>query len=211
MTAPFTVKGTIERPDAKPGSSPRHTWVGLIPGWQIRQMGIHNENGVFEIDEVVPGKYQVLLEEALPGSYVDKVEYGGRDAMGQTIDVMDPALRLRVVYRTNGGQVQGSIEKCNHGTVVLMPKEPALQNTQFMRWGRCDAAGHFDIGSLRPGSYYAAAFEQLEFFDLSYGLYYGGVVDPALVAGMIERGAGVRVEAGQAATVALSLSAWPGK
>ena len=211
LVTPFTVKGTVERPDTRNAGSSRHTWVGLIPAWQTRLMGIHDQNGAFEIDDIVPGKYQVLLEESLPGSYVDSVQFGGRDVMGQTVDVMDNALRLRVVYKTNGGRVQGSVEKGGGGTVVLLPKEPALQNTQFMRWGRCDASGRFEIGNLRPGAYYAAAFSRLDMFDLSYGLYYGGIVDPALIARILERGAAVMVDAGQTATAALALSPWPGQ
>jgi len=201
VTTPFTVKGTVERPDA--GS--RHTWVALIPAWQTRLMGIHDEHGVVEIDDVVPGKYQILLEEPLPGLYVDSVQFGGRDVLGQTVDVMDASLRLRVVYKAGGGRVQGSVEHCSHGTVVLMPKEPALQNSELIRWGRCDAAGHFDIGSLRPGTYYAAAFDRLD--DLS--LYYGAVVDPALIAVILERGTSVLADGGQTSTIGPPLIEWP--
>lgn len=209
VTTPFTVKGTVERPDARNAASSHHTWVGLIPGWQIRLMGIHDESGAFEIDDVVPGKYQILLEQPLPGQYVDTVQFGGRDVLGQTVDVMDASLHLRVVYKADGGRVQGSAEQCSRGTVVLMPKEPALQNGEMIRTGGCDKSGRFDIGNLRPGAYYAAAFERMEMPDLSYGLYYGGVVDPALIAEVTERGAIVRVESGQTATVALKLTAWP--
>jgi len=199
LVVPFTVKGTVER-DAL--GSNRHTWVGLIPAWQIRLMGIHDQSGAFEIDDIVPGKYQILLEEPLRGSYVDTVQFGGRDVLGQTVDVMDTALRLRVVYKTDGGRVQGSVEQCDRGTVVLMPKEPALQNSELMRWGRCDATGKFAIGNLRPGGYYAAAFRELD----DFALYYGGVVDPALIARIIERSATVRVEAGQTVTVEVPMT-----
>jgi hypothetical protein len=206
LVVPFTVRGIVERDGP---SSTRHTWVGLIPAWQIRLMGIHNETGAFEIDGVVPGKYRILLEEPLPGSYVDSIQYGGRDVMGQTVDVMDASLPIRVVYKTNGGRVQGSVENGGGAIVVLLPKEPALQNSEFMRWGWCNGSGRFDIGSLRPGAYYAAAFERMDLFDLSYGLYYGGVVDRALIDAIAGRGVSVRVESGQSATVTLKLMAWP--
>jgi hypothetical protein len=209
VTAPFTVKGTVERPDARTAAPSHHTWVGLIPAWQIRLMGIHDESGAFEIDGIVPGKYQILLEQPLPGLYVDTVQYGGRDVLGQIVDVMDASLHLRVVYKNDGGRVQGSVEQCSRGTVVLMPKEPALQNGELIRTGSCDSSGRFDIGNLRPGAYYAAAFERMQMPDLSFGLYYGGVVDPALIAKVAGRGASVRVEAGQTATVALQLMDWP--
>ncbi len=204
VTAPFPVRGAVERPDAHAAST-RHTWVGLIPGWQIRLMGIHDGTGAVEIDDVVPGKYQILLEEPLPGSYLDTVQYGGRDVLGQTIDVTDSSLRLRVVYRTNGGRVQGSVEECGGGMVVLVPKEPALQNSEMIRWGRCNAAGRFDIGDLRPGGYYAAAFDRVN--DLE--LYYGAVIDPALLAKIIGHASGIAVEAGQTTPLTLTLTAWP--
>ncbi|MDR3701171.1 MAG: carboxypeptidase-like regulatory domain-containing protein [Candidatus Sulfopaludibacter sp.] len=204
VTVPFTVRGTVERPDARIAST-RHTWVGLIPGWQTRLMGIHDQSGALEIDDVLPGKYQILLEEPLPGSYLDTVQYGGRDVLGQTVDVTDGSLRLRVVYRTNGGRVQGPVEDCGRGMVVLVPMELALQNSEMIRWGRCNAAGRFDIGDLRPGGYYAAAFDRMN--DLE--LYYGAVVDPALIAKIIEHAAGVAVEAGQTTPLALKLTPWP--
>jgi len=89
--------------------------------------------------------------------------------------------------------------------VVLVPKEPALQNSEMIRWGRCNTAGRFNIGDLRPGSYYAAAFDRMN--DLE--LYYGAVIDPALLAKMIEHAAAVAVERGQTAALTLTLTSWP--
>jgi hypothetical protein len=89
--------------------------------------------------------------------------------------------------------------------VVLAPKEPALQNSEMIRWGRCNAAGRFDIGDLRPGGYYAAAFDRVN--DLE--LYYGAVIDPALLAKIIGHASGIAVEAGQSTPLTLTLTAWP--
>ncbi len=127
--------------------------------------------------------------------------------LGQTIDVTDSSLRLRVVYRTDGGRVQGIVENCGRGQVLLIPKEPPLQNSELIRSGRCNAAGRFDIPAVRPGSYYAAAFDRID----DFAFYYGSVVDPALVARIIERAAAVSVEAGQTATATLSVRSWPEK
>jgi len=197
LVAPFTVKGTVERPEG----ARRTGWVGLIPAWQTRILGIPDETGKLEIDEIVPGKYRVTLEEPPQGLYVDTVQFGGRDILGQTVDVMDAAQRLRVVYKSDGGRVQGSVEKCDRGTVVLLPAEPALQYSEMMHWGYCGRTGRFEIGGLRPGMYYAAAFNNLS--DL--GLYYGAVVDPALIARITERGVSVKVDAAQAANANLTV------
>ena len=204
LAEPFPVRGTVERPDAR-GAAGHHTWVALIPAWQTRLMGIHDEQGEFEIDEIVPGKYQILLEQPLPGSYVDTVQYGGRDVLGQTVDVTDASLRMRVVYRTDGGRVQGTVERCGRGEVVLIPRETALQNSELIRTARCDSAGHFEVQSVRPGTYYAAAFERVDDFTF----YYGSVVDMALLGRIIERAATVKVEPGQTATTALTAGNWP--
>ncbi len=149
----------------------------------------------------MPGKYQVLLEQPLPGSYLESVQYGGRDVLGQTIDVTDPSLRLSVVYRTGGGTVRGTVDKCGRGEVVLIPREPALQNGEMIRTGPCGGpGGRYEFRDVRPGTYFAVAFTESDFLQF----YYGAVVDPAMIARLIERAPSVKVDAGQTSNIELT-------
>ena len=47
--------------------------------------------------------------------------------------------------------------------VYIVPQDEAFLNDQFIRSGRCDSNGRFEMDSLRPGSYYAFAFDRVDF------------------------------------------------
>jgi len=45
---------------------------------------------------------------------------------------------------------------------VLKPQDTALQEPQFIQTAQCSEGGRFDIANIRPGDYYALAFDQWE-------------------------------------------------
>jgi hypothetical protein len=194
LTAPFTVRGVVERPDLH-----KHTWVGLIPAWQVRLTGIHDDGGHFEIDDVVPGKYRVVAEEHLPGVYLEGVQFGGREVLGQTVDVMDGALTLRVVYKGDGGTIRASADGCDGGIGVVLPKDPALQIPDNFHWAQCDQSGRFQIANLRPGSYIVGAFNLTDDFIVVAGM----IGDPQLISAIVANAETVQVAAGQSTLAAV--------
>src|SRR5437763_1541208 len=62
-------------------------------------------------------------------------------------------------YRTDGGTVRGTVEDCGGATVVLAPQDPNLQYPDFIRRAACQQNGWYEITGLRPGEYYAFAFD----------------------------------------------------
>lgn len=204
LDVPFAVKGVVEVPDGKYASGV----VLLTPA--NRSIGVgasYNQEGRFEIRDVHPGRYQIVPAGPQTGLYLESVLYGGREVSGQTVDLADGSLPIRVIYKANGGRVQGSAEQC--GAVVVFPKDASLRNGQLVRSGRCDAGGRFDIGGLRPGDYYAVALRvpELESQEqaLDELLFDAGPV----VAQIAGSGESVRVEAGQSTTVTLKAMPWP--
>src|SRR5262249_52757821 len=64
-----------------------------------------------------------------------------------------------VVYRANGGTVRGTVDDCRGASIVLVPQDLAMQQVAFIRRATCDAAGRYEIAQVRPGDYYAFAFD----------------------------------------------------
>jgi hypothetical protein len=81
-----------------------------------------------------------------------------------------------------------------------MPEEEGLWNFRFLRRGTCDAAGRFEIGGLRPGSYSVVALERID---------ETGLDDRTTLRRLAAIGIRVQVPAGQAALVELKRMAWP--
>ncbi len=210
LGTPFAVSGVAEVPEG--GDPQSRSVIGavmLVPADGSAAPrpapSVYEQDGSFEIRDVLPGRYRIQLTELEEDSgYLDSVRFGGREVLGQTVDLMDGSLPIRVIYKANGGRVQGTAEHC--GAAVVFPKDAALhvsiwsQIGQFIRVGKCDSAGKFQIGRLRPGDYYAAAFDRLP---------EDAMMDQAFVVGLVGSGESVRVEAGQSTTVTLKAMPWP--
>jgi hypothetical protein len=196
---PFSVKGVVEAPDEE-GARPSGS-VMLIPenhsGSRQLIMGLPDgPNGRFEIPGVHAGRYQIVTTGPETGVYLDSVRLGSQEVLGQTVDIVDDTLPIHVIYKGGGGRVQGMVEHC--GEVVLIPKDPAWQNEQFFRTAQCQSGGRFAMDAIRPGDYYAAAYDRPP-----------AVMDASFLSEMVATGESVRVEAGQSTLVTLKLTALP--
>ena len=68
---------------------------------------------------------------------------------------------ITILYKADGGGVRGTVEDCGSARLVLVPQERALRGlNDLIRHANCDATGHFEISNMRPGEYYAYAFDQ---------------------------------------------------
>ena len=203
----FSVKGVVETPDGSPRGL-----VILAPvegGTTLMDStGPAGADGHFEIRNVYPGRYRITALGLGNRFYLDSVQFGGREVLGQAVDVSDGALPIRVVYKANGGRVQGSVEHCVAATVF--PADPGLRTNEFVRTVRCDTGGRFEVAGLRPGDYYVVAMGAPNSESLEQGLD-EMLFDPAS-AGLNElvgSAASVRVDSGQSTTASLKLAAWP--
>lgn len=111
--------------------------------------------------------------------------------MGQTgvggpeVELSSGAVPVTVVYKTNGGAVRGTVEKCASGPVLLVPQETARQWLGFLRAARCDSNDRCGITGVRPGEYYALAFA-------------GDGPLPELDEGLLNQAGKITVRAGEA-------------
>jgi hypothetical protein len=205
LTAPFPVKGFVEREEPRDKDGNRKvTGVYLIPqgaSADVQVAAFHEQDGSFVLKNVYRGRYRVLPVGLVPGHYVESVWYGEQEVTTRAIDVMNPPLPLKVVYRSGAGRAAGTVERGEGAWVVLVPQEEALRDSdQFIRTARCAAYGKFAIDNLRPGSYYAFAFDRVRKEMLE---------DVEFVRKIVPHAVRVEVRHGEAANFDLVPQVWP--
>ncbi len=198
LTQPFALELGIDLGDSHQGDAavaPPKLSIGLSP--LDRQPTFASNVNLWEtqrIEGVFPGRYRIELLSALPpGWYTAAAMLDGRDVLGQVAEIMGPGT-LRMVYRTDGGSLQGSIENGDAAMVVAM----GASGLPFQAF--CDQDGRFTIGGLPPGEYTVGAFQLplAPAFDLMAGT--------GLKSALAEHGQRVKVEPGAVAAVKLRLN-----
>ena len=127
-----------------------------------------------------------------PGFYLAAAMLSNRDVLGQVVDLSGPT-SLKMIYKTGGGSVRGTVEKGANSVVALIVDE-----TSALRRGygaRCDADGGFVIPDVPPGEYTAVAVRDAS--DL---------VGPDFPSLLTAGGKRVTVDAGSAEQVELRVS-----
>ena len=206
LEPPFTVSGTVE----SPAGAKAHDVVLLTavdPAAAFKGgSATANAEGHFEFRDLRRGRYRVTALGLDNRFYLDSIQFGGQEVLGQAVDIMDGSLPIRVVYKAGGGNVMGSVEHC--AMAVLVPADVSLQTNGFVRTRRCDPGGRFEFNGIRPGDYKVAALPapDLESVEQVLDEFSFGDVPLGPIAPSAES---VRVEAGQSTTVTLKLAAWP--
>ncbi len=205
VTAPFPVKGFVEREEPRDQEGNRKaSVVFLIPQAASQDMQVgapHNQDGTFVLKNVYRGRYRVLPAGYAQGYYVASIWYGDQEVTTQAIEVVNPPLPLRIVYKSGAGRAAGTVDRGEGTWVVLVPQDEALRDpSQFIRRARCEANGKFAIDSLRPGSYYAFAFDRIRIEMLE---------DVEFVRTLVPRAMRVEIRHGEVAHLDLAPQVWP--
>jgi hypothetical protein len=118
---------------------------------------------------------------------------GGREVLGQEVELTPGSPPLRIVYKTNVGGLRGTVEKGEGATVVLLSQEP--NGLSSIRTVKCGPGGAFDTGGVPPGDYYAVAFDRVE-VQLMLGevARFVSAIRPSAVSVHVEEGAATSVE-----------------
>ena len=95
------------------------------------------------------------------------------------------------------GKVQGTGRSTADRGDGDFERDAVLQKI-FLRVSACDDHGRFEIGGLRPGDYYAAAYDKR-----------AESTDDVFIAGVVAAGNKVRVEGGQSTLVTLKVTPLP--
>ena len=178
LVPPQTVSGVIAPPEGH--KMPAGLIVVLAPrenrsdgGGGMSQPG---NNGAFQIQDVAPGDYDVVLASSGPGDdlYVSAIQAGDDDALVSGVHVgKQSGGLLKIILKANGGTVQASVKDSQGNSlpdcfVRLVPDAP--RRAQMALYGECktDASGACRLIGMAPGSYRAFAFaeeRQIDFRD----------------------------------------------
>lgn len=159
LSAPFgvPVQFLVVTPDA---TIPILSEVTLAPEWGGKAPGSKpNKEGEPILEGLYPGRY-LVMPQSLSGYYLASISLGDQDIFGRMTEFTPNSPPLRIVYRSDGGTLRGTVEDCGNASIVVAPQDASLQrgDPYSVRFGRCSANGQFEIGNLRPGKYYAFAF-----------------------------------------------------
>jgi hypothetical protein len=114
--------------------------------------------GNFSLKNVYPGSYRIVSRPPPPPYYMAEVRIGETGLTTPQIDLSSGAAPITIVYKTDGGSVRGTAEKCAGGVVLLIPQDPAIQALGFFQSARCDPNDQYEFTAVRPGDYFAPAF-----------------------------------------------------
>jgi len=201
LMPPFDVTGSVVFLPAEGAKSDKKA-LGiflqpLVAGSEGLSQTTTDSNGNFRIKNVYPGKYKIVAVAPGPPYFLNSVRIGNRELLGQYVDLVSGTLPLEIKFESGGGGVRGTVEDCGNATVVLAPQDLALQEPQFVQTTRCGDQGRFQIANVRPGDYYAFAFDQ-----------WGGAAEllSSLDQSLVNKAVPVRVERGVFGNVALQIT-----
>ena len=162
LAAPFSVTGSVAfEPEGavSPGKPVSVMFYPSAGGDSEHVTALIEDQGRFAGDGMYPGTYRI--EPAYPGPafYLDSIRLGEREYPDAMVDFSSGAPPLRIVYRSDGGIVRGTVEECRSATVVLVPQPPALRRRDLIRRTGCRANGQYEIRVVRPGEYLAVALD----------------------------------------------------
>jgi hypothetical protein len=164
LAPPFTLTGKVVRnvPDGMTAPDGPRAGLMLFPpeGGDLVRSAVADASGNLRIAGVVPGVYTIRpISPGLP-FYLASIKVGDRDVTEQLVELAPDSPPLTITYNSDGGGVRGAVEDCAGATVVLAPRDRALQTSAVIRQVKCQAGGRFEITGIRPGEYDAFAFDR---------------------------------------------------
>jgi hypothetical protein len=167
LAEPFTLNVKIIRdpPPANPQSKTEMRVFLIGAGNSDVREGSIDAKGEFPVTRVMEGQYRIvpLLGDvaSMHSYYLASIRMAEREVLGETVELTASSPPITILYKADGGGVRGTVEDCGSAPVVLVLQERALQGfNDFIGHAACDASGHFEISNMRPGEYYAYAFDQ---------------------------------------------------
>jgi Carboxypeptidase regulatory-like domain len=166
LRAPFAVpvEFILQASDSSSRISGGNVLLAPEPGGPSPS-SVTDVNGDSHVGNVYPGRY---LVKALPlagkAYYLASITLGDRDVLGQMVEINSGSVPVKLFYRSDGGAIRGTVEDCGNATIAIAPEDPALQRADMASTpiAHCTSGNRFEIHNLRPGRYYAFAFDQFE-------------------------------------------------
>jgi hypothetical protein len=174
--------------------------MGQPPRESLGVTAVKDQNGNMVVKNIYPGRYLIVPVGMKPGVYVESVKLGERDVFGQIVDLVEGSQPIRVIYQDGAPAAHVHVDRGASSKVVFIPADEALLNEQFLRNCMANNDGRCEIVNLRPGDYYAFAFDRFDQWSLQ---------DPEFVRTLTPSAEKVHVEKGETASVDLKVTKWP--
>ena len=146
-------------------------------------------NGGFDLPEVHPGRYDVVLLNS--GDLALKsISAMGAKVTGETVEIAGPGrVHLALIASKGNGRLEGVVlrgdKPVGGAMVVLVPRDPA-NNWPLFRRDQSDSDGSFELSTVMPGAYTLLAIENG--WELEWA-------NPAVLESYLPQGQPVQVEA----------------
>jgi len=196
LSPPTSITGVVEL-DGKPAPSVEgDAWLAPVDRHEPSPAAEFHEGGI-QFRSVYPGRYRLIVE---PGwiygrHYLDRIWLGERDITLDEIEVSPGMPPFRVVLKTGGGRIRGSVPNGDGGMIVLAPREERMRVPGFIVVSFFGGS-QFEIDGVRPGDYYALAIKGRNF-------NVGDLQDPSNARPLLAGAPGVRVEENSTVTLTL--------
>lgn len=138
-----------------------------IPGGALLSWAEIKPDGVFRIENVMPGEYSVGVGPLRPGMYVKEARLGLTDILSQPFRFSGRETgNLEVVLSPNVASLEGIVTDNRSSTapgaqVVLIPKGSG-HRTDLFKTAVTDQDGRFALTNVAPGDYTLYAWEAIE-------------------------------------------------
>src|ERR1017187_3121257 len=127
-------------------------------------------DGSFELYNLLPDRYGVVVSGLPPGFYIKSIRVGETDITYSGFELKDvPPARIDVLVSPKAATVSGvaqipdSDKTAAGATVVLVPNEKEqAQIAEFYHQATTDQFGRFEFKSVVPGDYKVNAWENVE-------------------------------------------------
>ena len=185
------IRGMFEMEDSGDSKPPAQPQIYLRPTENISMYTYPTEeageNGAFAFKGVVPGRWNVGVNNLPPGSYVKSIRFGDQEVTGGVLDIaQDAAGPLKIVISAKAATIEGNVTGAEAPCLIVALPQNATAALPIQPSTGTDAQGHFILTGLAPGSY--------RLFALDPSI---GYPDPDLLKKLESRGETVTVSEGE--------------
>jgi hypothetical protein len=207
VVAPFTLEATTNWGSVQaPNNDDPWSMFALIavedqPQVRVLRGRVTHEGGT---NGFFPGRYLVTGALSPPGYYIASVIWGGREVLGQVVELGESSGPFQVMLKNDSGTLRGTVDR-GEGASLFLVNELGGGIVQY-REEVAGTTGTFEFQNVAPGNYYVVAFDRVPYIDAaSRGLPPADL--PRSIVGLATR---VRVVEGSATTsVDLRVNRWP--
>ena len=198
LAAPFALRALVE-----PAGKVDSPAIELYPTDAPPSLAAYSQSdpdNILRFPAVYTGRYRIEVFRWPAGYYLDSVLAGEQDVLGKEVMLTEGMPPIRVVFKPSTAGLRGHVESCGDASILLLPRDEGLWDFRFIIRGSCDGSGHFEIGGVRPGDYYALALDRIDSTGLD---------DLDMLRRLADMGKKVQVESGRSAYLELTLTSWP--